>query len=278
MGWQALFELQENAVAPANERTLARYRPTLRPVQVGALTALVVTPSASIHPRARIVYLHGGAYTVFSAHSTLFASVPLAHELGMELWSIDYPSAPRSRYDRTVPLAQDAVRAACADGVPVLLVGDSAGGGLALAVARRLSEERAAGPRALALWSPWADPGASLASRTALAGFDPVLRSAMDLELCALAYAPRERLCDPDVSPLRAAYSAAFPPTLIQCGSRDTRLREAVGLHSRLAAAGVRPILELVPGMVHSFPAVLPDLPESRAARRRMASFFSRLV
>lgn len=247
-------------------------------MQLAALPALSVVPSVPVRARARIVYLHGGGYTTFSARSTLFASVPLAHELGMDLWSIDYPSAPQSRFDRTVPLARDAVHAACADGTPVLLVGDSAGGGLALAVTRRLVEEGAARPRALALWSPWADPGATPESRASLAGFDPVLRSAADLEKCALAYAPRAHLRDPDVSPLRAAYTVGFPPTLIQCGSREILLSDAVGLHYALARAGARPVLDLVPGMVHSFPAVLPDLPESRAARRRMAKFFTRLV
>lgn len=277
-GWAALFERQEAAVAPAVDGALHRYRPALRTLQLGPLPALVVTPATLSGERARIVFLHGGAYTLFSARSTLFASAPLAHDLGLELWSIDYPRAPQFRHDRTVPLVREALASACGDGTPVLLVGDSAGGGLALAATRRLLEAGGRAPAALAVWSPWADLAASGESRAALAALDPVLRQDPELNRAALAYAPADRLGDPDVSPLRAQYDPRFPPTLIQCGSREILLPDAVGLHHVLAKAGVRTELDLHPGMVHSYPAILPGLPEARAARRRLATFFFRLL
>lgn len=90
----------------------------------------------------------------------------------------------------------------------------------------------------------------------------------------ALAYAPADRLADPDVSPLRADFDRDFPPTLIQCGSREILLPDAVRLHHALAKAAVPAQLDLHPGMVHSYPAILPGLPEARTARRRLASFF----
>ena len=273
-GWSALFERQEAAVAPANERSLARYRPALQDMRLGRVPALAITPTTRVGTSARIVYLHGGAYTLFSARSTLFASVPLAHDLGLELWSIDYPRAPHTRYERTVPLVSEAIAAACADGVPVLLVGDSAGGGLALAATRRLVEEGAPAPSALVLWSPWTDLAAKAPSPGALAAIDPVLRSEPDLSRAALAYAPAACLTLADVSPLRGEFTSTFPPTLIQCGSREILLPDAACLHHVLAKAGCRAVLDIHPGMLHSYPAILPDLPEARAARRRLARFF----
>jgi len=273
-GWTGLFELQEAAVAPANARAHARYRPVLGEIRLGPLPALTVIPTTRTGANARIVYLHGGAYALFSARSTLFASAPLAHDLGLELWSIDYPRAPHSRHDRTVPLVGDAVAAACADGVPVLLVGDSAGGGLALAVTRRLVEAGATAPAALALWSPWADLAADARSCGALADLDPVLRDA-ELSRFALAYAPAASLAMPDISPLRGEFTAGFPPTLIQCGSRELLLPDAVRLHHVLTRAGCAAVLEIRPGMLHSYPAILPELPEARAARRRLGRFSS---
>jgi len=275
-GWAALFERQEAAVEPANRRALERYRPGLRTAQLGALPALVVTPATLRHPGARILYLHGGAYTLFTARSTLFASAPLAHDLGIELWSIDYPRAPESRCDQTVPQVCEAVAAGCADGARALLVGDSAGGGLALAVTLRLVAANAPRPAALALWSPWADLAASVEARGAGAALDPVLDAA-DLERAALAYAPGESRGAPDVSPLHGNYTPEFPPTLIQCGSREILLSDAAGVHHALTRAGVRAQLEVQAGMVHSCPAILPELPESRAARRRVGRFFALL-
>lgn len=261
---------------PANRRALARYRPALRTVQVGALPALVVTPATLRHPGARILYLHGGAYTLFTARSTLFASVPLAHDLGIELWSIDYPRAPAARHEKTVPQVCEAVAAGCADGARVLLVGDSAGGGLALAVTLRLVAANAPRPAALALWSPWADLAASAEARGACAALDPVLDAA-DLERAAHAYAPAHSRGASDVSPLYGQYTPGFPPTLIQCGSRELLLADSAGVHHALTRAGARAQLEVNPGMLHSFPAILPGLPESRAARRRVGRFFTLL-
>lgn len=241
------------------------------------MPALVVRPTTMSGVRARIVYLHGGAYTTFSARSTLFATVPLAHELGLELWSLDYPRAPRTRYDQTVPRVTEALRAACADGVPVLLVGDSAGGGLAVVAALRLQQRGGPGPTAIGLWSPWVDLGAPVASRVMLADVDPILRAEPDLARAALAYAPGERLCDPDVSPVYGEFPGGFPPTLIQCGTCEILLPDAVRLHHALVAAGGHALLDVLPGMVHSYPAVLPELPESGRARRRMRRFFELL-
>lgn len=277
-GWTALFERQEAAVAPAVEAALARYRPTLRTRQLGPLPALVVTPATLSGSSARLVFLHGGAYALFSARSTLFAAAPLAHDLALELWSIDYPRAPFSRHEQTVPRVRDALASACGDGTPVYLVGDSAGGGLAVAATRRLLESGLPAPTAIALWSPWADLSASAESRAAMAGLDPVLRQDPDLARAALAYAPAAQLAEPDVSPLRASFDRGFPPTLIQCGSREILLSDAIGLHHAFSKAGIRTELQVHPGMIHSYPAILPDVPEARAARRRLASFFGLLA
>lgn len=273
-GWDDLYERQEAAVAGANAGALERYRPSLGVRSLADLPAVVVTPATLSGASARIVFLHGGAFTLFSARSTLFAAVPLAHDLGLEVWSIDYPRAPRSRHDATIPRVADALAAACADGVPVLLVGDSAGGGLAVSVTQALLGRAGPRPAVLGLWSPWLDLAAPPASRALLAALDPVLRSAPDLNRAALAYADADRLCEPEVSPLRGAFTRDFPPTLIQCASREILLPDAVGLHHALARAGVAVQLDVAPGLVHSYPAILPELPEVRHARRQLRRFF----
>ena len=274
VGWDEIFERQERAVEPANVRALERYRPALRTETVAGLTVEVVTPANVARTHARIVYLHGGGYTLFSARSSLFASVPLAHELGLELWSIDYPRAPRSTYERTVPAVAKALQQIVNMPGPAFLVGDSAGGGLAVAATLAL-RERGLKPAALALWSPWCDATGNDMSHRWLAAADPVLRY-RDLERGALAYAPRDRHCDSAVSPLHGNFYAGFPPVLIQCGTREILLSGCIGLHRRIQEAGATAILDLYDGMYHSFPSITPDVPEAVTARRTVAAFFSR--
>lgn len=275
--WDALHEQQEAAVAPLNERTLERYRPRLRSERAAGLDVLVVTPQGVVPGDRRVIYLHGGGYTFFSARSTLFASVPLAHELGHELWSVDYPRAPHSQCDVTVPRVAAALEALLAAPGEVLLVGDSAGGGLALAATLALPPG-ARRPRAIALWSPWCDVTDAGVSHRWLAGADPVLRQAESLERSALAYAPAGRHGDADVSPVHGAYDDRFPPTLIQCGTREILLSGCVRLSRRLDEAGCRVCLDVYEGLHHSFQAITPDLPEAAHARRRLARFFDEVI
>jgi len=276
-GWDEIFGRQEAAVGALNARTLERYRPGLCTRQVAGVDIVVVTPADAPATGRRVVYLHGGGYALFSAHSSLFASVPLAHDLGLELWSVDYPRAPRSKADTTVPCVTHVLDALLADAGDVLLVGDSAGGGLALAATLAL---RAGGPRprALALWSPWCDVTAAGTSHRWLAAADPVLRYPGSLERAALAYAPSQRHGDPDVSPIHARYDATFPPTLIQCGTREILLSDCVRLYRRLDEAGCPVQLDVHEGMPHSFQAIAPELPESARARRKVSRFFEAAV
>lgn len=273
-GWDDLFARQENAVAPANARTLERYRPALRTQSVAGLDVEVVTPAGVGAARDRIVYLHGGGYTMFSARSTLFACVPLANDLGLELWSIDYPRAPRSTFERTVPAVVDALQQLLIAPGRVLLVGDSAGGGLAVAATLAL-RARGVQPAALALWSPWCDVNDGDVSHRWLAAADPVLTYRDNLERGALAYAPADRHRDPAVSPVYGAFDAGFPPVLIQCGTREILLSGSVRLYRRLENARATAVLDLYEGMYHSFPAVTPDVPEASVARRKVSAFFA---
>jgi len=239
-GWDELFQLQEAAVAPANVQVLERYAPALGEAQLAGMPAVVVRPSTVSGAPARIVYLHGGAYTLFSARSTLFATVPLAHDLGLELWSLDYPRAPRTRHDQTVPWVTEALRAACADGAPVLLVGDSAGGGLAVAATLRLQRGGWPRPTAVCLWSPWTDLAAPAASRALLADVDPILRAEPDLAQEAhVVDAPGEGAGGLDLAPVGGRATLALELLDLGLGQRAVldRGRAGRGGHGRLLSA-----------------------------------------
>lgn len=234
------------------------------------LASLTMRPHAEASGRAPVLFLHGGAYTAFSAASSLFASIPLAAELQTSVTSLDYPLAPAAGAREIVSRTADAVAALLTE--RMVIVGDSAGGGLALAVTHALQQRGAMLPRALVLWSPWikldaCDPAID----------DPILRYERDLEYAAACYASGLALDDPVVSPFHATYGSWFPPTLIQMGSREILAGSIRALHHRMLTEGAFCQLIDFPGMYHSFPTVSPHVPETRRACELVIDFVNAL-
>lgn len=252
--WQAHIE----TVACERSETVAEaYREAVKPVlwhRAGELEAVTVSSYDADPDMPPIIFLHGGAYVGFSARSSLFAVVPLAAKLRTSVTSICYPLAPQQEY-RTI-VAQTAASVAAMLGENTLLLGDSAGGGLAVAVTLYLKENGLRLPNKLALWSPWVDLQANAPID------DPILRYENDLEICAAAYAGGE-VINPLASPLYADFSAGFPSLLTQMGSREIFCPSVEGFHQKLTAVGVRNKLQIYEGMYHSFPVLTPDAPES---------------
>jgi acetyl esterase/lipase len=218
------------------------------------------------------VFLHGGGYTTFSARSSLFASVPLSAELRRTIIALDYPLAPDSRYDCTVPATERALASVLDEYPDAFLAGDSAGGGLALAACNRLLGDSQRQFSGLVLISPWTDLGDRGDSRLTQREHDPLLHYDPTLAACALAYAPGADT-DPEASPVFAHYDSRFPPTLIVSGTRDILLSDSIRLYRRLHEAGVRVALDLHDGLYHSFPIVTPETPEAHRARVTINAF-----
>jgi epsilon-lactone hydrolase len=132
----------------------------IEPVLLGDRLAERTTVGATERPRA-VVYLHGGGFTIGSMRTHRSAVAYLAREAGAVVYSVDYRLAPEYPYPAAV---DDGVAAFIAlvdcEGVEpgrIAVSGDSAGGGIAISVARRLIDEHDLHPGALALFSPWAD-------------------------------------------------------------------------------------------------------------------------
>ncbi len=264
--WRNFQELVEERTAPTCENARQTYMPTICEMHAGQLKALLIAPQTSSQHAAPAIYIHGGGYTSYSASSSLFAAIPLAAALSRPLISINYPLAPQFTFRDTVP----ATTAALADLLQRFsgagIIGESAGGGLALSVVNRLLHQNLR-PCCLALISPWTDLCDRGESRRSMAGLDPILQYEPELLDCAEAYAPGA-FDDPNASPVLASYDDAFPPSLIQCGSREVLLSDSERLHRKLKAAGVTSTLEVFDGMFHSFPILAADLPESKQAMR----------
>jgi acetyl esterase/lipase len=157
---------------------------------------------------------------------------------------------------------------------PVVIAGDSAGAGLALATAIAARQRNIDQPAALVLFSPWADLTASACPDDA--PNDAMLRADW-LRSCAAAYLADQPATAPLASPLLHDL-AGLPPTLIQAGSDELLYDLALRTHDALFAAGCAVRCEIIPNRWHAFQLLAGSLPSADAAVARAGQFIARIL
>jgi acetyl esterase/lipase len=210
-------------------------------------------------PGATILYLHGGGYCVGAAATHRTVTMHLAQATRLTVFAADYRLAPEHAH----PAADEDARAACAALArrgALVVAGDSAGGGLALATALAAREPALA---ALVLFSPWIDLAAARANIA-----KETMLSARWLDACARHYLGGATPASPLDADLRG-----LPPILIQAGTDELLHQDAIRLHDALDAAGVAVRCEIVPGRWHGFQLHAGWLPSADAAIARAAAF-----
>ncbi|CAM3624747.1 alpha/beta hydrolase fold domain-containing protein [Smaragdicoccus niigatensis] len=163
---------------------------------------------------AAILYLHGGGYTVGSPVTHRALAAHIAEAAAVPVYTLDYRLAPEHPFPAALDDALAAYRELLASGRRVAVAGDSAGGGLALALVRVLLEQRLPAPAGLALISPWVDLRLDHVRDDSN---DPMLRLSW-LKACADRYAGD--LSNPKVSPIQA-FLDELPPTLVQASEHE---------------------------------------------------------
>ncbi|MGA0598407.1 alpha/beta hydrolase [Enterovirga sp. CN4-39] len=227
-------------------------------------------------PGEAILFLHGGGYVQGSARAYRGFVSQIVGRAGIPALVIDYPLAPEA----TLPAAPDAAAAAYewigAQGFDrVAVVGDSAGGGLALVTLAQLGN-RSRRPRAGVVFSPWADLAFTGASMRDPAVSDPLIAYEY-LQDCARKYVGSMSPCHPLASPLLGDVSG-LPPILIQVGTDERLLDDARQYADRAHEAGVEVELEIYAGMHHAFQLDVAALATSRLALDRAAAFIRRAM
>lgn len=263
-------------IGPSNEALAKRLCVTTSADDFGGVPVIRIRPK-DYRPDGRLlVYLHGGGYALFSAATVLGLPALVATATGMEVVSVDYTLAPRGNW-RTVTDQVLAVWRALLDAgahpEASAIFGDSAGGGLATGSVLKMRDEGQPTPAALYLMSPWSDLADGGDSYATLAAADPSL-DPETLSWAAAAYADASDQRHPHVSPVYGDYTQAFPPTLIQVGTREIFLSHAVRQYQAIRAGGQEAILDIYEGMPHVHQGLIPDAPESRTAIARAAEFF----
>ena len=224
-----------------------------------------------------LLFVHGGGYVTGSARGNASDAAQMAALSGNEVISIDYTLAPRGRWqgvtDEIVAVWQALLKSGAKPN-SVGLYGGSAGGGLAAGAVLKMRDKGLPLPGALYLMSPWSDITATGDTITTLAGAEPLLTSE-SLAWGADLYADPADQKHPYVSPVYGDYSKAFPPTLIQVGTREIFLSHAVRHYQAIRGGGHEAILDVYEGMPHGFPSLFTETPEGRTAFGRAPNFMA---
>ena len=228
-------------------------------------------------PQAVGLYLHGGAYALGSPRLYRGLAGRLAAGARSTVFVADYRLAPEHPFPAALDDARDAwalVRERAAHGPHTWLAGDSAGGGLALALAQSLAAEGAPGPDAIALVSPWTDLTASGASVRENADRDHLLAAHL-LAPVARTYLQGSDPADSRASPLFGPMAGLAPLRLHACCTEILR-DDAVRVAERVRAAGGEVSMHLYPDLPHVFHLFAPWLPEANAAVADLAAWLGR--
>ncbi len=223
-----------------------------------------------------VLQLHGGGY--IGAMRNIYRSFAgLYSELGKGISVLvpDYRVAPEHPYPAALEDALSAYEWLRKNGYPanqIVFAGDSAGGGLALALCLYLKDHGMELPEGLVLMSPWTDLTASGESYETNYTLDPLFGNTRDSMLYNLDYAGDEDPANPYISPLFGDF-AGFPPMLVQAGSIEMLLCDSTRLAQKAREAGVKVRISIYEEMFHVFQMAELMLPESKQAWEEVGKF-----
>jgi epsilon-lactone hydrolase len=233
----------------------------------------VVGPATAL---ATLLYFHGGGYRLGDPETWVGFAGRLAGDGSLRVVLPDYRLAPEHPFPAALHDAAAVYRALGAAGEPIVLAGDSAGGGLAAALCVLARDNADPGPAGLILLSPWLDLSATAATYRSHAARDRIFSHDSATEAADL-YLQGESSNHPLVSPLYAD-PAAFPPVQLFCGGDEVLLGDALAFSARLASAN-RPVeAHFVPDMPHVWPMLAPALPQSEALCADLRRFARALI
>jgi acetyl esterase/lipase len=268
--WKKYQERNEEIWTPFNDTIKIVFEPVLRDTLLDGVPVLEVKPKNYRDNGKVLVYLHGGAYTLFSAHTMLGGAVPVADVTGLKVISVNYTNPPQLKYNDILNQVIAVIKALLSMGYDmndIGIYGDSAGGGLAAGSVLKMRDDGLGMPAVVVLISPWSDITSNGDTYRTLMGQDPVIEYNNSLRPSSLAYAPASEHKNPYVSPVYGDYTKGFPPTLIQGGTKEIFLSNFVRHYQALDMAGVTVKLDLYEGMWHVFQEINYDLPESKIAQ-----------
>lgn len=231
------------------------------------------------NPKGIILQLHGGGYYLDMNNSYRDMAVQYRDVSdGMDVLTIDYRVAPACPYPAALEDALEAYQwileqgYECAD---IVVVGDSAGGGLGLALCLYLRNNNMPMPKSIITMSAWTDLTCTGDSYQKNFDIDPVFGGTKDSVVFQNEYYCNDNPENPYISPVFGEYDG-FPPMLMQVGECEMLLSDTTTVAEKARAAGVDIAMHIYPGMFHIFQKGMNMYPESKMAWDEIKEFLEK--
>ncbi|MBD2769988.1 alpha/beta hydrolase [Hymenobacter sp. BT664] len=231
------------------------------------------------HPSRVLLYLHGGGYVLGSLNTHRSLVGRLAQRAGLNVLTINYRKAPDHPFPAALDDAKRAYRWLVRHGhqpPDIVVAGDSAGGGLALALLLTLRDAGQAMPAAGVGLSPWTDLNLPITALRRVAREEGLLLEALQMRTWGPLYAHKTALTHPLLSPAQADLHG-LPPLLIQISTAEVLYDDVVKFVDKARVAGVAVTLQPFEGLVHWWHLFWRIVPEARQALDQIADFLEKL-
>ncbi|MDD3266386.1 MAG: alpha/beta hydrolase [Burkholderiales bacterium] len=245
----------------------------IKKLEINGIKAQILTPP-EYKDNSIILFLHGGGFVFGSLKSHGGMAAELARETKCNTLQLDYRLAPEYPYPAALEDSISAYKWLLSQNniyENIILVGDSAGGGLVLSTLLKIKEMKLPMPKAAVCICPWTDQeflGESYETRKEI---DPLVQHRVCVQVSEL-YLNGHNKRDPLVSPIHADLSG-LPPLLIQVGEREILFSDAERLHNIAIKHGVDVAFEEWDGMVHVWHLHYNRLTDGRKALVRIGQF-----
>jgi epsilon-lactone hydrolase len=229
-----------------------------------------------VEPRRVVLYFHGGVYEIGDAFLAADLASQVCRRTGAKVISVDYRLAPEHPYPAAVDDALAAYQALLNNGLApsnIAFAGESAGGGLAIATLVNARDHGLPLPAAAFVMSPYVDLTLAGATIETKSDVDPLFTREL-LQARVSDYAAGRDASLGLISPVFADLSG-LPPLIIQAGSHEVLLDDALRLARQAAIADVEVTLDITPGVPHVFQAYSAILDEATEALDRAGAFLS---
>ena len=226
-------------------------------------------------PGKAVLYTHGGAYVYGSPSTHEVIISRLAEKSGVAVFAYDYRLAPEHPFPAALEDAVTAFDYLLQQGFgprDIVLCGDSAGGGLALALCLYAKDHGLPLPAGIITMSPWTDVSLSGASYEENYTIDPLFGNSKENMLYQCSYIGNANPKNPYLSPLFGDFEG-FPPMLMQVGAYEVLLDDTRAAAKKARAEGVKVRCSVYDGMFHVFQMGLDLIPESREAWEEVAEY-----
>jgi monoterpene epsilon-lactone hydrolase len=222
-----------------------------------------------------LLYLHGGGYVIGSPHTHRALAGKIAKGIFSNCLLIDYRKAPENPYPAALDDSFTAYRYLLEQGYEpehIIIAGDSAGGGLAIALQYELREFQMPLPACTVLLSPYLDLTGTGESRENNSKNDRFL-DVFEMRRWAEMYADGHDLADPLISPLFGDV-AGLPPMLIQASESEVLYDDSVRFVQRLSESGVQVVFQTWQGLIHWW-HMFGGMPEAKEAIDEVVGFIN---